>query len=114
MHTMRIDTMLAQQHCNTIRDGESHNLSWNCGAEGETTDAKVNMLRQRQMRNFACALMLAQGVPMLLMGDEYGHTKGGNNNTYCHDTELNWFDWDHMTRNSQGYGRFWKSLIKFR
>lgn len=66
------------------------------------------------MRNFACALMLAQGVPMLLMGDEYGHTKGGNNNTYCHDTELNWFDWDHMTRNSQGYGRFWKSLIKFR
>jgi isoamylase len=60
--------------------------------------AGVNRLRQRQMRNFACALLLAHGVPMMQMGDDYGHSKSGNNNTYCHDSELNWVDWSQVGR----------------
>lgn len=68
------------------RDGEEHNLSWNCGEEGETQNQKVNSLRDRQVRNMMVALLTSQGVPMVLMGDEYGHTKYGNNNTYCHDS----------------------------
>ena len=75
------------------RDGMDDNLSWNCGAEGQTDDAAVNDLRERQIKNFLCLLMVSQGVPMLLMGDEIGHSKGGNNNSYCHDSALNWFDW---------------------
>ncbi|KAJ0030481.1 hypothetical protein Pint_13948 [Pistacia integerrima] len=66
-------------------DGEIHNNSWNCGQEGEFADISVKKLRKRQMRNFFLCLMVSQGVPMIYMGDEYGHTKGGNNNTYCHD-----------------------------
>eukprot|EP01025_Chloroclados_australasicus_P040944 TRINITY_DN4311_c0_g3_i3.p1 TRINITY_DN4311_c0_g3~~TRINITY_DN4311_c0_g3_i3.p1 ORF type:complete len:1016 (-),score=89.58 TRINITY_DN4311_c0_g3_i3:312-3314(-) len=96
------------------RDGESHNLSWNCGVEGATNDAKVLGLRARQMRNFAMALFLSQGVPMLIMGDEYGHSKGGNNNTYCHDSMLNWFSWDKAERDPTGFRRFVKKLIHFR
>lgn len=68
------------------RDGEEHNNSWNCGVEGETNDQRVMALRDRQVRNFMVALLMSQGVPMVLMGDEYGHTKNGNNNTYCHDS----------------------------
>ncbi|CAH2058675.1 unnamed protein product [Thlaspi arvense] len=66
-------------------DGENHNCSWNCGEEGDFASISVKRLRKRQMRNFFVSLMVAQGVPMIYMGDEYGHTKGGNNNTYCHD-----------------------------
>jgi len=95
-------------------DGEQHNLSWNCGAEGATGDAGVLRLRQRQMRNLMSALLVAQGVPMILMGDEYGHTKGGNNNTYCHDTHLNWHDWTTAEADPSGLRRFVSSLIKFR
>jgi isoamylase len=75
-------------------DGESHNRSWNCGAEGPTDDPAVLELRARQMRNFLATLMLSQGVPMLLGGDEMGRTQGGNNNAYCQDNEVSWFDWD--------------------
>jgi isoamylase len=76
------------------RDGDSHNRSWNCGVEGPTDDPAVNALRQRQMRNFLATLFLSQGVPMLLGGDELGRTQQGNNNAYCQDNELSWFDWD--------------------
>lgn len=96
------------------RDGESHNLSWNCGAEGETERMDVNRLRQRQMRNMACALLLSHGVPMLQMGDEYGHSKSGNNNTYCHDSALNWVDWQQVARDEEGFARFMRGLIAFR
>ncbi|KXZ47657.1 hypothetical protein GPECTOR_33g539 [Gonium pectorale] len=72
------------------RDGEQHNNSWNCGEEGPSAKWDVNRLRQRQMRNLASALLLSCGVPMITMGDEYGHSKAGNNNTYCHDSELNY------------------------
>lgn len=75
------------------RDGESHNRSWNCGIEGETDDPEVLQLRGRQQRNFLATLMLSQGVPMMLGGDEFGRTQQGNNNTYCQDNPLSWLDW---------------------
>ncbi|GJF28820.1 glycogen operon protein GlgX homolog [Kitasatospora sp. NE20-6] len=75
------------------RDGESHNRSWNCGAEGDTDDAGVLELRARQQRNFIATLMLSQGVPMLAHGDEFGRTQQGNNNAYCQDNELTWVEW---------------------
>ena len=75
-------------------DGESHNRSWNCGAEGETDDPDVTALRARQQRNFLLTLLLSQGVPMMLHGDELGRTQHGNNNVYCQDNELAWMDWD--------------------
>ncbi|MDQ4007036.1 MAG: glycogen debranching protein GlgX [Actinomycetota bacterium] len=76
-------------------DGESHNRSWNCGAEGPTDDPAVNELRARQQRNLLTTLVLSQGVPMLLHGDELGRTQQGNNNTYCQDSALSWVDWEH-------------------
>ncbi|KIQ61684.1 glycogen debranching protein [Kitasatospora griseola] len=75
------------------RDGESFNRSWNCGAEGDTTDPGVLELRARQQRNFIATLMLSQGVPMLSHGDELGRTQHGNNNAYCQDSELTWVAW---------------------
>jgi isoamylase len=77
------------------KDGESHNRSWNCGAEGETDDPAVLGLRRQQVRNLMTTTVLAQGVPMLLSGDELGHTQGGNNNAYCQDNETTWLDWEH-------------------
>jgi glycogen operon protein len=74
-------------------DGESHNRSWNCGAEGETDDPAVLALRGRQQRNMLTTLLLSQGIPMLLHGDELGRTQGGNNNGYCQDNEVSWVDW---------------------
>jgi glycogen operon protein len=75
-------------------DGESHNRSWNCGVEGESDDPQVTELRARQQRNFITTLLLSQGVPMLLHGDELGRTQGGNNNGYCQDNEISWVHWD--------------------
>jgi isoamylase len=75
------------------RDGESHNRSWNCGVEGPTDDPAVRALRHRQQRNVLTTLLLSQGVPMLLGGDEFGRTQRGNNNAYCQDNELSWYDW---------------------
>jgi glycogen operon protein len=76
------------------RDGESHNRSWNCGAEGPTDDPAIVGLRARQQRNFLTTLFLSQGIPMLLGGDEMGRTQRGNNNAYCQDNEISWFDWE--------------------
>ncbi|HXV83887.1 MAG TPA: glycogen debranching protein GlgX [Candidatus Binatia bacterium] len=76
------------------RDGESHNRSWNCGAEGPSEDPEVNKLRHRQKRNFLATLFLSQGIPMLLGGDEIGRSQNGNNNGYCQDNEISWFDWE--------------------
>jgi glycogen operon protein len=80
------------------QDGESHNRSWNCGAEGPTDDRGVNELRARQQRNFITTLLLSQGIPMLVGGDEMGRTQQGNNNAYCQDNEISWFDWESMDR----------------
>jgi isoamylase len=76
------------------RDGENNNRSWNCGVEGPTDDPQVNALRNRQKRNFLSALFLSQGVPMLLGGDEIARTQRGNNNAYCQDNEISWYDWN--------------------
>jgi isoamylase len=75
------------------RDGHSHNRSWNCGVEGPTNDRAINELRQRQMRNMLATLLLSQGTPMLLAGDEFARTQRGNNNAYCQDNEISWIDW---------------------
>ena len=75
------------------RDGENHNISWNHGVEGPSTDHAVTALRRRQQRNMLSTLLLARGVPMLLMGDEVGRSQGGNNNTWCQDTPLSWMIW---------------------
>ncbi|MDO8777867.1 MAG: glycogen debranching protein GlgX, partial [Burkholderiaceae bacterium] len=75
------------------RDGNNHNLSWNCGAEGESDDPAILALRERQKRNLLATLLLSQGLPMLLAGDERGHTQLGNNNVYCQDSQLAWLDW---------------------
>ena len=76
------------------RDGSSDNRSWNCGVEGPTDDPAVNTLRNRQIRNLLATLLLSQGTPMLLAGDEFGRTQRGNNNAYCQDDEISWFDWN--------------------
>jgi glycogen operon protein len=75
------------------RDGTSDNRSWNCGAEGDTSDADVNALRARQARAMLSTLLLSFGLPLLLGGDEIGRTQGGNNNAYCQDNEISWVDW---------------------
>jgi isoamylase len=79
-------------------DGESHNRSWNCGAEGPTDDPAVNELRARQQRNFLTTLLLSQGIPMIVAGDEMSRTQQGNNNAYCQDNEISWLDWDAADR----------------
>ncbi|HXS43364.1 MAG TPA: glycogen debranching protein GlgX [Solirubrobacteraceae bacterium] len=76
------------------RDGTDDNRSWNCGVEGPTDDPEVAALRERQQRNLLATLLLSQGVPMLLGGDEHGRTQRGNNNAWCQDNEISWFDWD--------------------
>jgi isoamylase len=95
------------------RDGMNENESWNCGHEGPTSQNKTLVLRAKQKRNFHLALMVSLGIPMLLMGDEYGHTKKGNNNTWCQDNELNWFLWDQLEMDL-GFKRFYCGLIHFR
>jgi len=93
------------------RDGESHNRSWNLGAEGRTDDPEIKARRARQKRNFLATLLLSQGVPMLLGGDEIGRTQGGNNNAYCQDNEISWFDWEHVDGDLL---EFTRRLIAFR
>jgi isoamylase len=94
-------------------DGANDNYSWNCGWEGQTDNPEVNRLRQQLTKNAIALLMVSQGVPMILMGDEIGHTKQGNNNTYCHDNELNWLDWSQLETNSDLFN-FVKQCIAFR
>jgi len=87
------------------RDGESHNRSWNSGAEGPTTDPDVNVIRKRRQRSILMTLLLSQGVPMLLGGDELGRSQGGNNNAYCQDNEISWYEWDRTDRFLLGFTR---------
>jgi isoamylase len=95
------------------RDGSDDNRSWNCGVEGPTDDPEVNALRGRQIRNLLSSLLLSQGVPMLLAGDEYGHSQAGNNNAYCQDNALTWIDWERDER-ADGILAFAKALIALR
>ncbi|HXH06259.1 MAG TPA: glycogen debranching protein GlgX, partial [Vicinamibacterales bacterium] len=95
------------------RDGEPHNLSWNCGVEGPTDDPAIRALRWRQMRNFMATLLLSQGVPMLSGGDEVARTQQGNNNAYCHDSELTWTPWD-LDAERRAFLEFTRRLVWFR
>jgi glycogen operon protein len=95
------------------RDGCNHNDSWHCGVEGPTDDPAVTRLRERQVRNFLATLMLSQGVPMISGGDELGHSQHGNNNAYCQDSELTWYDWE-LTKGQREVLEFTKRLIAFR
>lgn len=82
-------------------DGSNDNRSWNCGVEGPTEDKEINTLRTRQMRNMLATLLLSQGTPMLLAGDEFARTQGGNNNAYCQDDEISWVDWSLAEKNAK-------------
>ncbi len=95
------------------RDGESHNLSWNCGEEGPTKNKHILAMRERQKRNFLATLLLSQGVPMLAAGDEMGRTQQGNNNAYCQDSELSWLNWT-LDRDNKNLLRFVRYLIRLR
>jgi len=95
------------------RDGINDNLSWNCAVEGETDNQGVEALRKRQIKNFAAILLLSQGVPMILAGDEVRRTQKGNNNAYCQDNEISWFDWNLLEKNDEIL-RFFKMMIAFR
>ena len=94
-------------------DGDNNNLSWNCGVEGPTDDPQINALRERQRRNFLTTLFLSQGVPMLCGGDEWGRTQMGNNNAYCQDNEISWFDWTRDEKQNE-FLEFARKLISFR
>jgi len=95
------------------RDGANDNYSWNHGLEGETRDPIINALRKRQVKNFILLMMISQGVPMLLMGDEFARTQRGNNNAYCQDSDLSWVDWARKEKYSDIFN-FTKKLIGFR
>jgi glycogen operon protein len=94
-------------------DGSDNNHSWNCGVEGPTDDPEINALRMKQIRNLLASVILSQGLPMLLAGDEFGRSQGGNNNTYCQDNELNWLDWDRDER-SDAILAFTRRLTRLR
>jgi isoamylase len=93
------------------RDGTGDNRSWNCGVEGRTDDPAITALRARQQRNFLATLLLSQGVPMMLGGDEIGRTQQGNNNAYCQDNEISWYDWENVDEPLLRYAR---ELVAFR
>jgi glycogen operon protein len=95
------------------RDGSDHNLSWNCGAEGPSDDPAVNALRTKQVKNLLAINFLSLGTPMLLMGDEVRRTQGGNNNAYCQDNAISWFDWSLVERHAD-LSRFVGGLIRLR
>jgi glycogen operon protein len=93
------------------QDGTDDNRSWNCGAEGPTDDTEVTRLRARQQRNLLTTLLLSQGVPMLLGGDEFGRSQNGNNNAWCQDSDLSWYHWDEV---DDELGEFVRQLIALR
>ena len=95
------------------RDGSENNLSYNYGAEGVTADPVIKVIRERQLRNFFATMMVSLGTPMILGGDEFGRTQKGNNNAYCQDNEISWYDWSLLEQNSDLY-RFVKEMIAFR
>jgi len=96
------------------RDGSDDNNSWNCGAEGPTDDDEIKHLRNRQLRNFLVTLLLSQGVPMLVAGDEFGRSQGGNNNAYCQDNEVSWLDWEGIDEEGNALLAFTRKLIGLR
>ncbi|MEP0507820.1 MAG: glycogen debranching enzyme GlgX, partial [Aurantimonas coralicida] len=95
-------------------DGHSNNHSWNHGVEGPTDDPEIRELRERQKRNMLATLLLSQGTPMILAGDEFGHTQDGNNNSYAQDNEINWLDWNNISKDGRALQEFTRKLIAVR
>ncbi|MCW5700529.1 MAG: glycogen debranching enzyme GlgX, partial [Rhodospirillales bacterium] len=96
------------------RDGTDNNFSWNCGVEGPTDDAHVRALRETQKRNMLATLLLAQGMPMITAGDEFGRTQDGNNNAYCQDNELGWVHWDRRADTDFALTDFVQKVLRLR
>jgi isoamylase len=101
-----------QENREDNRDGCDDNNSWNCGAEGETQDPQIIALRKQLIKNYACHLIFSSGTPMILGGDEFMRTQKGNNNAYCQDNEISWFNWDYLKKNSDILD-FFKKTIAF-
>jgi glycogen operon protein len=99
-----------EQNGENNQDGSNDNHSWNCGVEGETGDSAVLTLRKQLMKNYACYLLFASGTPMILGGDEFARSQRGNNNAYCQDNEISWFDWAALTRNTDLFAFFRKAI----
>ena len=95
------------------RDGDNSNHSWNCGVEGESDDPAIERLRMKQQKNMAFLLLISDGIPMLLAGDEFGRTQQGNNNAYCQDNEIGWVNWDLLEKNRELF-RFFRLMIRIR
>ncbi|OEH93832.1 glycogen debranching protein GlgX [Bacillus solimangrovi] len=102
-----------EQNGEDNRDGMDENFSWNCGVEGETDEKSINQLRKQQIKNYCTILMLSQGIPMILAGDEVGRTQRGNNNAYCQDNDISWFNWNMVEQNLDLF-HFFKNMIAFR
>ena len=96
------------------RDGTDNNNSWNCGVEGPTDDARINALREQQKRNILATLLLSQGTPMLVAGDEFGRSQGGNNNAYCQDNPIGWVDWSRPRAEDAALTEFVRRLLTIR
>ena len=115
-----LEDLVSYQRKNNIanhennRDGTDNNLSWNCGVEGPTDNEAVRKLRFQQKRNFIATLLLSQGVPMLVAGDELGRTQGGNNNAYCQDNEISWLDWSLTRTEDKEFLEFVKTMTQIR
>jgi isoamylase len=101
-----------EQNGENNRDGADDNNSWNCGVEGDTDDPAVLSLRKQLMKNYACYLLFASGTPMILGGDEFARSQHGNNNAYCQDNEISWFDWTMLPKNSEIF-EFFRKVIAF-
>lgn len=95
------------------KDGENHNLSWNSGFEGSPPASRIERMRQRRLKTFTALLLISQGIPMICAGDEVGRTQGGNNNSWCQDNEINWFNW-YLTDTNKNLLRFFKKCIEMR
>jgi isoamylase len=96
------------------RDGTNNDNTWNCGVEGPTDDEEIERLRLKQRRNMMTTLLLSQGLPMMVAGDEFGRSQGGNNNAYCRDNEISWIDWEGISPEEQQFLEFVKRVIKLR
>ncbi len=115
-----LEDLVSYEHkCNLAngeenRDGTDNNLSWNSGIEGETTDKDILSFREQRKRNFISTLLLSAGTPMILAGDELSRTQRGNNNAYCQDNEISWFNWSNINKSKEDFLEFTSSLISFR
>lgn len=113
MDMVSYDTKHNEANGENNQDGNSYNFSWNCGVEGPTKRKKISELRKKQLRNAFLMLFLSQGTPLLLAGDEFGNSQGGNNNAYCQDNEVSWLNWNLLKTNRELF-EFVKAVIAFR